>query len=124
MTFSEIVKRVAAILTLPILLAIAAWLWFSPFGTGEYASSPDGQYIAHATNIRRGTFLHGRIDLVEIRLENSKGKAIWVTERFPQPGESPPDFGNRSKQFIKWSADSKSFAVPVGAASDTVWNVP
>lgn len=103
-----------------------AWLWFSaPFGTGEYADSPDKRYRASAHNLSRGTWFHGREEYISIDVvESATGSVVWKAERSPLPGETAPEYGNRSKRFIKWSADSKSVSIPVGGAVDAVWVVP
>lgn len=121
-------KRYAAmfvVLVTAVVLAIAAWVWFSSSGVGEYADSPDGRFTAHVSSLRRGTWFHGSVDYIEVILEDSAtGKPIWIVQRYLQPGEVPMQYGDRSKKFIKWSPDSKSFSAPVGGAADSVWNAP
>jgi hypothetical protein len=121
-------KHSRSIVIFVVVLAVvlvAGWGWFSPFGTGEYADSPDGRFTAHASNLRRGTWLHGRVNYIGIKVvEKSTGQTVWKAERYPLPNEVPPEFGDRSKKFIVWAADSRSVSVPVGAATDSVWAVP
>ena len=107
------------------VVLIAGWLWFSPWGTGEYAESPNGRYRASASNLRRGTWFRGRVDYVEVTIiELSTGKTVWEVKRFPLSGERPPDFSDRSKRHITWASDSGSVSVPVGGPVDAVWMVP
>ena len=117
-------RRVAAWLVV-LILAVAAWAWFAPSGTGPYADSPNGRYRARASNNRRGTWLHGRVACVDIEiLDNVTNNVVWKAQRYPLPNETPPDFGDRSKKLIRWSPDSRSVSVPVGGSSDAVWAVP
>ena len=107
------------------VVLLAGWAWFSPSGTGEYADSPDGRYQAWASNYRRGTWLHGRVSYIAVEItERGTGKAVWRVERYPLAGETPPEFGDRSRTFIRWATDSRSVSVPVGSAADAVWMVP
>jgi hypothetical protein len=117
--------RLIVIVVIAAIVLVAGWGWFSPSGTGEYADSPDGRYTAHASNFRRGTWLHGRVSYIEIEVvEKSTGQTVWKAERYPLPNEVPPEFGDRSKKFIVWAPASRSVSVPVGGTTDSVWAVP
>lgn len=117
-------KWIACSLIVLVLIGLL-WLWFAPSGTGEYADSPDKRYRAFASNMSRGTWFHGREEYILVDIvDSTTGREVWRAERFPLPGETPPEYGDRSKKFIKWSADSKSVSIPVGGAADSVWVVP
>jgi hypothetical protein len=108
-----------------MVLLVAAWAWFSPSGSGEYAPSPDGRYRATAGTYSRGTVFHGRVSYVEVEVvEVAAGKTVWNARRYVLPGETPPEFGDRSKSLVQWAPNSQSVAVPVGGAVDSVWIVP
>jgi hypothetical protein len=113
------------VIVVAVIVLLAGWGWFSASGTGEYADSPDGRYAAHASNLRRGTWLHGRASYIEIEVvEKSTGHTVWKVERYPFSSEVPPEFGDRSKKFIVWAMDSRSVSIPVGGTTDSVWAVP
>jgi hypothetical protein len=99
-------KRFAFILLLFALFAAA--IWALPNGTGEYRDSPNKAFTANASNMSRGTFT-GKVDYIELLItEKTSDKLIWRIERNLRAGETATDFGDRSKSFIAWSADSKS----------------
>jgi hypothetical protein len=107
------------------VVLVAGQVWFSPSGTGEYAHSPDDRYTAHASNLRRGTWLHGRVSYIEIKIvEKLTDNTVWKAERYPLSNELPPQYGDRRKKFIVWAPDSHSVTVPVGSATDSIWRVP
>lgn len=118
-------SRPIVILVVAAIVLVAGWGWFSPSGTGEYADSPDGRYTAHASNLRRGTWLHGRVSYIELKVvEQSTGNTVWRAERYLPNEVRTPEFGDRSKKFIVWARDSRSVSVPVGDASDLAWAAP
>ncbi|CAN5369393.1 hypothetical protein BH10PLA1_BH10PLA1_21830 [soil metagenome] len=118
-------SRLIVSLVVAAVMFVAGLVWFSPSGTGEYADSPDGRYTAHASNLRRGTWLQGRVSYTKIEIvERSTGKTVWKADRYPFATEVPPDFGDRSKKFIVWAPDSRSVSIPVEGATDSVWAVP
>ncbi len=117
--------RWIALLVAVAVVAFAAWLWFSPFGSGEYADSPDKRYRASAYNSSRGTWFQGREAYISVEVvESSTGRVVWKAERYPVAGDVPPEYGDRSKKFIKWSADSRAVSIPVGGPADAIWVVP
>lgn len=106
-------------------LLVASWAWFAPSGAGESAASPDGRYVAHASNLRRGTWLHGRVRYVGVEVvERASGTTVWRAERYPRADELPPDFGDRRGTRIAWAVDSRSVTIPVGGPAEAVWLVP
>ena len=114
-----------AAISLCAVMLVAAWLWFSSSGTGEYADSPDGRYHVSVSSLNRGTWLHGRINYVEVKItENATGATVWESRRLMLPGETAPEYSDRSKKFITWAPDSRSLSVPVGGPKDAVFAVP
>lgn len=111
-------------LVVSAVVIVASYAWFSPFGTGEYADSPDGRYRASASNFHRGTWFQGRIRYIQIDIvDQQTGLIAWNAERYPQANEIPPYFGDRSKKLIRWSPDSKSVTVPVSGSNEAVFVV-
>ena len=115
-----------SIVSLVIVLGLAGWLWFSsPFGTGEYRHSPDGRYTAHASNLSCGTIRGEREWYIEIRVvEELSGLDVWKIIQSHSSGAEVPDYGNRERKFIVWSADSGSVTVPVANGKELVLAVP
>ncbi|WP_207211156.1 hypothetical protein [Leptolyngbya sp. Cla-17] len=95
-------------------ISVAASFWFSPSGTGEYQTSPDGKFTAHASNMSRGTFI-GRLQYIELRVvESVTQREVWRVE-FRHEVVTVPDYGDRSKQsFVDWAQDSSSVTISVG----------
>jgi hypothetical protein len=101
----------------PVGISIfAATLWFSSSGTGEYRNSPDGKFVAHASNLSRGTLLKGRVQYIELLVvDATKDLEVWRLEFRPEIGVKIPDYGDRSKQpTIDWAKDSSAVTIPVG----------
>ena len=108
-----------------VLVLVAAGVWFVPYGVGEYADSPDGRYRAHVSSLNRGNWSGRRIDYVRITIEDTAtDTTVWRVERIMLAGESAPDYGNRSTQFITWSPDSRMISVPIGGREPAIFAVP
>jgi hypothetical protein len=107
-----------------LLLCCAAYAWFAPSGTGEYRQSPDGRFVAHATNMNRGTWFNGRVNYVDLGIaELASGRVIWHAEYFHQG--HVPDYGDRSQEgFIRWAVDSSSVTIPIDANRQITIPVP
>jgi hypothetical protein len=109
---SASMNRLAIVLVL--LALFAAIMWALPNGTGEYRDSPNKAFTANASNMSRGT-LQGKVDYIELLITEKsstntfwKPNTIWHLQRNLRAGEAVSDFGDRSKSFIVWSADSKN----------------
>lgn len=107
-----------------IVFAGAAWFWFQSSGTGEYETSPDGRFTAHASNLVRGT-LRGRVSYVELRIEEADTmRVLWNIEYQPRPNTAP-DYGERRNDpFIVWADDSSTAAFPIGGGRTIVVPLP
>ncbi|TWT77551.1 hypothetical protein Pla123a_22120 [Posidoniimonas polymericola] len=99
------------------LLAVAAFglAWFGEGGGGEYRDSPDGQWQAEAMTVSGGTWFHGRIRSVRIKVtDNSTGLVVWQVRLISLPGESVPELRDRSKRFVSWDAASTVATIDLG----------
>jgi hypothetical protein len=106
-----------AIACLPLGVAtLAATSWFSASGTGEYRNSPDGKFVAHASNLSRGTLFNGRSQYIELRVvESASDRELWRSEFHHESNLKVPDYGDRSQpQSIDWARDSSAVTIPIG----------
>jgi hypothetical protein len=88
-----------AIACLPIGLAtLVASSWFSASGTGAYRNSPNGKFVAHASNLSRGTLFNGRIRYIELRVVDvASDRELWRSEFYNESNLKVPDYGDRSR---------------------------
>jgi hypothetical protein len=102
---------------LPVGIAIfAAALWFGSSGTGEYRDSPNGKFVAHASNLSRGTWFNGRVQYIELLVvAAATDRELWRAEFRPEAGVKVPDYGDRSQpRSIDWATDSSAVTIPIG----------
>jgi hypothetical protein len=84
-------------------------------GPVEYARSPNGNYTANATNMKRGRLLRETVEYIQLQIiENATRRVVWNAEyQFPT-GAPVPDYGMRGHPtFISWTADSSAVSIPV-----------
>jgi hypothetical protein len=114
-----------AVATVVLRITAAAWLWFSPSGSGEFRDSPDFRYTAHAYNMSSGTITGGRKTYIEIRVvEKDSGRELWRVFHRPPVGADAPDYGSRGMRFVIWAGDSSRVTVPVAGGRELVLAVP
>jgi hypothetical protein len=120
-------RLVAAAIAIVVAITgvLLAWLWFGASGAGEFRSSPDGRFTAHAMNMSTGTFSGGRHHYIEVRVvEETSRVEVWRVIRHHAHGVDVPDYGNRGRRFITWAADSSAVTVPVVGGRELVLPVP
>lgn len=106
-----------------LILAIVAWCWLTTSGRGEYRASPNGCWVAHASNLTRGTVSLRRESFTAFSIVSQGGEHLWDIElRGVQV--KVPDFGLRDKRFIAWNPDSTTVAFELVGATDLVIPVP
>jgi hypothetical protein len=113
------------LMTVALTLAVVIWLWTRPNGPGEYRTSPDGKWTAHASNLSRGTIRGDRISYLEIRLVNaSSGVQLARHEVRYGRHDQAPDYGDRSQTFITWATNSTHFTVGTTNGATLVVKAP
>ena len=119
-----VVRNRVLIAVAPIGIAVVLWaFWLQPTGAGEYRDSPDGLWRAHVFGLSRGTFLGSRHRYVELRIERlADGSTMWRQQLPHTSADTVPSYGDRSRRFISWAADSSQFTV--GTTNGAAVTVP
>ena len=106
-------KTLIAIMIVALLIiGAAAWRWWQilpyPAGAGQFRTSPNGQYEAHATTVSDQDFWGKEKDWYEFSIIPKGSTAPTKTLRKDiSPGEAV--FNMRTtNQVIHWAEDSKS----------------
>lgn len=108
-----------------LTLAVALWLWTRPNGPGEYRTSPDGKWTAHASNLSRGTIGGDRVYYLEVRLVNASSGFQLAKHELPYNStDKTLDYGDRSQAFITWATNSSQFTVGTTNGATLVVKVP
>jgi hypothetical protein len=96
---------------------IAAMLWFLPSGVGEYRKSPNGRFIAYASNINKGTLFDGRAEYIKLSVvDTANNREVWQVEFYHESNLKVANYRYRSRlNSIDWAQDSSSVTIPVGA---------
>lgn len=98
-----------------IVASCAIAIWCNPSGTGEYRKSPNDKFIAHASNMSRGTWWGSRIKYIDLRVEAlATHQTLWQAEYQYSNPVGLPDYGSRQQHFITWAADSSAVTIPIG----------
>jgi len=96
------------------ILFLILSIWFGATGGGEYKDSPSGKYTAHLTLYTQRTVTRGKIQYVQIKVEEKgQGEVVWEMTYHPPPGSSLHIYGDRSREFIRWEMDSSAVHFPL-----------
>jgi hypothetical protein len=107
------------------VILIAASLWFSSSGTGEFQKSPDGRFTANASNMSRGTWFHGRDRYLKLSVvESATEREVWQIQYRYKLGTEVPDYSIRGKHFINWAQNSSSVTIPTSEDRKVTLNLP
>lgn len=100
-------------LGLLLLLLVSGYaLYTAPFGSGEYRTSPDDRYCAHATSYSQRRLFAATKNYQDYYIEaqtceQAASQTIWQVRYYPSH-DQPLDYGMRDIRLITWASDSES----------------
>jgi hypothetical protein len=102
--------------------------WSGPVGSGEYRPSPNGRFIAHASNNSRGNWGGNRSEYIELSVEDTTTQlSIWQLKYLVSAQSDPagiPKYGMRGLRLINWAKDSSSVSIPIQRGQQVTLPVP
>jgi hypothetical protein len=103
-------------------LGISAWL--SPWGAGEYAESPDGRFVAYASNMHQNRLLSEPLTYIQLTVrEKQSGREVWRADYYAD--HQAADYTRRgADRLLRWAADGRSVLLPLGEGREIRVSTP